>query len=253
MTSQKENGYISQYLIHWTGTDEAKRVDDAEGARKLSLIASTRRLLLSYNPIYKRDWSTEIREKMVCFTDVPLRRSISHCAKYGHFGIAFHKLPLMNIGTQPVFYTTHVWKRDMDIIFDFLQSEVRHPTLEGKLLKALLHHFYFTQHFSHGLADTTDTFYYEREWRLGAQSLPTEEELNRDNARWHCVQAGYPPYIDQRIGIRVVEGDQEYFAFQNAPVAFLVIPVKWTEKVSNPHGFELRAYEDLVSGVNDKD
>ena len=156
----------------------------------------------------------------------------------------------MNVGTQPVFYSTHVWANDMDVIFDFLQSQVRRPTLDSKLLKALLHHFYFTQHFSQGRADSTDTFYYEREWRLGAQSLPTVKQLNRDNAKWHCIQDGYPPYIDERIGVRVVEGDNEYFAFQSAPVAFLVIPVDWTHKVDNPHGFEVRMYEDLVSKVD---
>lgn len=205
MKSYADNGYISHYLIHWTGTNDTGQVDDVEGARILSLIASTCRLRLSYDPIYKRDWSNEIHEKMVCFTDVPLRRSATHCARYGRFGIVFHKLPLMNVGTQPVFYTTHVWKRDLDLVFDFLQRQVHEPTLDGRLLQALLHHFYFTQHFSQGRADATDTSYYEREWRLGAQSLPTTEELNRDNAKLRCVQDGYPPYIDERIGIRVVE------------------------------------------------
>lgn len=247
MNTKIENGYISQHLIHWTGKVNDGRVDDVEGARILSIIASTRRLCLSYNPIYKRDMFNEIHEKMVCFTDVPLYQSAAHCAKYGRFGISFHKLPLMNVGAQPVFYTTHVWKRDMDVIFDFLQHQVRQPTMDGKLLQALLHHFYFTQHFSEGPAGATDTFYYEREWRLGAQSLPTEEELDRDNAKYHCVQEGYPPYIDKKIGRRVIEGENEYFAFETAPVAFLVAPTDWVASIDNPNKFEIREYETLVS------
>lgn len=242
-----DDGYISNYLTHWTGTDDKRRVSDAEGARVLSLIASTRRLRLSYNPVYRRDWSNVIHGKMACFTDVPIQKSVPHCTKYGRFGITFHKLPLMNVGAQPVFYTSHVWKRDIDIIFDFLRDQVRKPTLDTNLIRALHHHFYFTQHFSKDRADSNDEFYYEREWRLGAQSLPTAEELNRDNAKFYCVQEGYPPYIDDRIGFRVVEGDHEYFSFQNAVVAFLVVPSDWTAKVENPHGFEVRAFEDLVS------
>jgi len=64
MNSKLENGYISQYLIHWTGKGKDGRVDDVEGARILSIIASTRKLRLSYNPIYKRDMFNEIHEKM---------------------------------------------------------------------------------------------------------------------------------------------------------------------------------------------
>ncbi len=247
MNTIADNGYISKFLIHWTGTDGKGHVDDAEGARILSLIASSCRLRLSYNPIYKRDMTHEIHEKMVCFTDVPLRHSIAHCNRYGRFGIAFHKLSLMNVGAHPVFYVTHVWKRDMGTIFDFLQREVRQPTIDEKLLRALLHHFYFTQNFSEGCADSTDTFYYEREWRLGAHSLPTENELQRDNAKFHCVEEGYPPYIDRRIGIRVIEGENEYFTFEEAPVAFLVTPAEWGEKVDNPHKFKIYDYESLTA------
>jgi hypothetical protein len=188
---------------------------------------------------------------MVCFTDVPVQMSAAHCARYGRFGIAFDKLSLMNVGAQPVFYTTHVWKKDMDLIFDFLKKQVQAPTLDSHLLEALLHHFYFTQHFSQRRADATDTFYYEREWRLGAQSLPTAEELRRDNAKWHCVQEGYPPYIDKRIGNRVLDGDDEYFSFQNAPVAFLVVTAGWINKVENPHGFDVRTHEELVRAITE--
>jgi hypothetical protein len=253
MKRTADNGYISRFLIHWTGTDGHGRVVDAKGARILSLIASTRRLLLSYNPVYKRDWSHEVHEKMVCFTDVPIRRSAAHCSRYGRFGIAFRKLPLMNVGAQPVFYVTHVWKKDLDAIFEFLQSEVRQSTIDAGLLRALLHHFYFTQHFSKGRADRSDTYYYEREWRLGAQSLPTAEELQRDNAKWRCVQEGYPSYIDRRIGIRVVEDEEEYFAFEETPVAFLVSPADWRDRIDNPHGFEVRDYESLVMQSRQED
>jgi len=67
MTKNQDNGYISNYLIHWTG-----KHGDEKGAEVLSIIASTCRLLLSYNCLHIFDINHEIHEKMVCFTDVPL-------------------------------------------------------------------------------------------------------------------------------------------------------------------------------------
>lgn len=242
-----DDGYISPYLIHWTGKGTDGFFDDSEGARILSIISETRQLKLSYNSIYEPDVFTEIHEKMSCFTDVPLKKSASHCARYGRFGIAFHKLQLMNIGAQPVFYTTHVWKRDMDTIFEFLKQQVKKPEINKNLLRALLNHFYFTQHFSDGRADQTDTYYYEREWRIGAQSLPTDEELNRDCAKFRCVEEGYPNYIDKNIGYRVVDGENEYFTFGTSPVAFLIAPADWVNRIANPNQFKICEYEKLVS------
>lgn len=95
---KSEDGFISDYLVHWTGKD-----GDVTGADILSLIASTCQLLLSYNVFHILDIYNKIQEKMVCFTDVPLAHAAQHCQRYGRFGIAFHKMRLMNVGTQPVF------------------------------------------------------------------------------------------------------------------------------------------------------
>ncbi len=82
MKAHADNGHISSDLIHWTGKD-----GDDRGAKILSVIGSSLGLLFSYNPLHKVDWYNEIHEKMVCFTDVPLRHSAEHCKRYGRFGL----------------------------------------------------------------------------------------------------------------------------------------------------------------------
>lgn len=238
MTAHKDNGYISNYLIHWTGKD-----GDERGANVLSAIASTLRLLLSYNRLHVFDLSHEIHEKMVCFTDVPLRHSSEHCNRYGKFGIALHKLKLMNVGAQPVFYASHACKHDMDKIFGFLQAKSQQTTLPNGLFQALHRHFYFIQRLSDGRADRDDTFYYEREWRLGAQSLVPKETLRRPNAKYRSKQEGYQHYT----GELVTEGDKSYFAFAKNDVAFLIAPRDRHATVENPNRFRIEAYEDLVN------
>jgi hypothetical protein len=240
MTIPQDDGYISDYLIHWTGKD-----GDANGAEVLSRVAETCRLLLSYNRLHIIDIYHEIHEKMVCFTDVPLAHSIQHCQRYGKFGIALHKLKLMNIGAQPVFYASHACKRDMDIIFKFLQDQVKNTTIGPPLFRALLRHFYLIQRLSDNKADRKDTFYYEREWRLGEQTLVPPDKLNRPNAAYWCQQEGYPPYT----GRLVQEDNNTYFDFDKDFVAFLITPREWKNTIRNPHGFMIHSYEDLI---NDK-
>lgn len=176
---------------------------------------------------------------MVCFTDVPLTHSLAHCGRYGRFGIAFHKLKLMNVGAQPVFYVSHAVKRDMDAVFRFLQEQTECATLPLCVFRALHRYFYFMQRLSDGRADARDTYYYEREWRLGAQTLPIQEDLN---PRYHCQQAGYGAYF----GRRIVRDDKEYFSFDTEDVAFLVTPTSWESNIGNPHGFRVCAFEELV-------
>ncbi len=179
---------------------------------------------------------------MVCFTDVPLRHSAEHCKRYGRFGVAFHKLRLMNVGAQPVFYASHACKKDMDRIFSFLQSELQQPTIQQEVLRALHRHFYYIQRLSDGRVDRRDSYYYEREWRLGEQTLVPEAKLLRPNAKYHAKQEGYPPYTG-----RLFEVDgKSYFAFDNDDVAFLVVPRDYRDRVRNPHGFPVEVYEDLV-------
>jgi hypothetical protein len=232
-----DDGYISNYLIHWTG-----KKGDPCGAETLSIIASTCELLFSYNRIHTFDMYHQIHEKMICFTDVPLTHSLHHCQRYGRFGIAFQKLKLMNMGAQPVFYVSHVWKDDMDIIYKFLQEQTENTTLEPTLFRALHRHFYFMQRFSDKRADEKDIYYYEREWRLGSQSLPTLEELDRANAKYHCIEEGYPRYI----GKRRVNGEDEYFAFEPDDVAFLIAPDSWKVSIKNPHCFRIESYENFI-------
>lgn len=244
MNAPRDNGYISDYLIHWTG-----KKGDKLGASVLGTIASTLRLLLSYNRLHIFDWSHEVHEKMVCFTDVPLRHSSDHCERYGRFGIAFHKLKLMNVGAQPVFYASHACKRDMDTIFHFLQEQVQHTTLPSDVFRAFHRHFYFIQRLSDGRADGHDTLYYEREWRLGEQTLVPEEKLLRPSAKYWSQQEGCPPYT----GRLVTEGDRSYFAFNREDVAFLIAPRDCHAKIGNPHGFWIEAYEDLVHERHDEE
>lgn len=234
-----DNGYISDYLVHWSG-----KSGDESGAKTLSLIASTCQLLLSYNKLHIFDIDHEIQEKMACFTDVPLSHAAQHCNRYGCFGIAFHKLGLMNVGAQPVFYATHANNADLHVIFKFLQEQVHNTAIDTTLFKALHRHFYFTQAFSEGKADEKDTFYYEREWRLGKQNLVPAEMCERlDNPRYHIRQAGYPyPH-----GKLCVDGENEYFEFKKEDVAFLIRPRDWQAEIDNPHSFPVYDYEEFVN------
>jgi len=237
MTKTHDNDYISEYLVHWTG-----KSGDDDGARVLSLIVSSVRLLVSYNRIHIFDFTHEIHEKMVCFTDVPLRHSQEHCKRYGRFGIAFHKLKLMNKGAQPVFYASHTCKRDMDEIYRFLQGQLRNMTVPENVFRAIHRHFYFVQRFSDDRADARDTYYYEREWRLGEQTLLNEEQRQRDNAIFRAVEEGYPPYL----GKLVSENDKNFFEFEVNDVAFIIVPKGYEGKINNPHNFPIANYEDVL-------
>lgn len=236
---KRDNGYISDYLVHWTGKN-----GDKAGAEILSRIASTCQLLLTYNVFHILDIYNKIREKMVCFTDIPLLHAAQHCNHYGRFGIAFHKLKLMNVGTQPVFYATHANKEDMDVIFKFLHAQNQITTIEANIFNALHRHFYFMQIFSEAKADGKYTYYYEREWRLGKQNLAPVEMWNRpDNPVYHIQKAGYSHYN----GKLFIDGEMEYFQFCEEDVAFLISPRDWKTEILNPHVFPIYDYEELTS------
>jgi hypothetical protein len=162
--------------------------------------------------------------------------------RYSQYGIAFHKLRLMNVGAQPVFYVSHAAQDDMNTIFKFIQDQTHSATIDPELFRVLHRHFYFMQQLSEGRADAHDTYYYEREWRLGVQSLPTVTEWDRPNPKYQCIEEGYPRYL----GRRVVKGDREYFIFSPDDVAFLIAPRAAISSISNPRGFEIFAFEDLV-------
>lgn len=237
MENINDNGYISNYLTHWTG-----KKNSCEGSKILSIISSSCQLLLSYNQIHIFDYTFEIHEKMICFTDVPFSHSIDHCKRYGQFGIAFHKPRLIKIGAQPVHYTTHTNKRDLDRIFKFIQDQTKKLTIDQDLFRAFHRHFYLMQRYSEVKAGDTDGFYYEREWRLGEQSLVLPEKLDRPNAKFHCIQEGYLPYI----GKMVRKGDKSYFEFNHEDVAFIIVPKNSKGNINNPHRFDIIDYEDLI-------
>lgn len=240
-----DDGYISDYLIHWTGINKkTHKFDDNEGARVLTLISSNCELLLSANPIHWFHRWFFVGARMVCFTDVPLAHSAQHCSRYGRFGIAFHKLKIMNKGAQPVFYASHASKTDMDIINKFLQDEQDKPTIKPNVFHALHRHFYFVQRLSDGLADRHDTFYYEREWRLGAQSLLTEQENIKRRQKARLSQE---PINPRYVGLRVVRDGKEFFSFEEKDVAFLIVPDGWEPSVKNPHNFPVFRHEELVN------
>jgi len=233
MNAPTDNGYISDYLIHWTGKD-----GDEHGARVLSIIASDLRLLLSYNPLHHFDYSDKVRVEMVCFTDVPLCHSKEHCGRYGRFGIAFQKKKLMCVGAQPVFYASQPCQNDMHTILHFLFEQMQSLTLSPEVFHALYRHFYFIQDFSVGPVDSPDACYYEREWRLGEFTLAPKED------HFCHMQEGYSP---AHTGELVKEGDKKYFHFEKEWVAFLVVPRSCQSRIGNPHGFQIESYESLVS------
>jgi hypothetical protein len=153
----------------------------------------------------------------------------------------------MNVGAQPVFYATHACKRDMDVIFKFLQDQVNNRTVDLTLFRALHRHFYLIQRFSDNRADRKDTFYYEREWRLGEQTLVPPKKLNRPNAKYRCQKEGYPPFT----GRLAKEGDKVYFDFDKKDVAFLVAPKDWQVQIENPHRFPIWTYGEMVNDTRD--
>ena len=186
---------------------------------------------------------------MVCFTDVPLAHSEQHCAKYSPFGIAFDKRRLMGKGAQPVLYFTHIFKRDMGKIYHFILEELNRPTpiLPADVFRALHRHFYFMQQFSEERADRHDTAYYEREWRIGELCLIPK---GQDVGKW-CLEHELPP----TLGTLVTEGDEAYFEFEQADVAFLVAPNEFIDQISNPRQFAVRSYEELGKthlGIEDR-
>jgi hypothetical protein len=234
MNTEIDIGYVSHFLIHWAGRDKPP----SEQASILSQIASSCRLKLSPNQLFF-DGSTRIIDKMTCFTDVPLSRSSKHCAKYSKFGIAFHKLKLMNKSAQPIFYYTHVFIRDMRAIYNFVLDQIDKPSLDADVVRALHRHFYFVKEFSDGPANSRDSFYYEREWRIGSHCLIP---AGQNKGKW-CLQNKLPT----SLGTLVREGNDEYFKFELEDVAFLIVPGQYLSQIVNPYGFLLKPYEDLVN------
>ncbi|MEN6624800.1 MAG: abortive infection system antitoxin AbiGi family protein [Candidatus Sumerlaeia bacterium] len=239
MTIPEDDGYISNYLTHWTG-----KFSDEDGVKNLNSIIAGRRLLLSENVIHTIDYLHLVKGRMVCFTDVPFRFSSHHCGKYGRFGIVFKKNNLIHIGAQPVFYSSHIYKRDMNKVFNFIKEQTENLTIPEDVYRSICRHFYFMQAFSDGQTDSPEAFYYEREWRLGEQTLLTKEAQAEPNPPYRLlIERGlpYPP------GLLVEDGDKVYFGFNESDVAYLIAPKKWISEI-NHNGFMIEAYEDICAG-----
>lgn len=235
MTELNDGDYASRFLIHWAGRDKTP----AERGEILSVIATSRRLLLSDN-VFISGLGIKLRQKMVSFTDIPLRLSARHCLRYSDFGIAFHKKMMMAKSAQPVFYSTHVYIRDMDTISRFIVDQAQNPALDPDVLRALQRHIGFLQDFSEGSVESPEAYYFEREWRIGELALVPEGEANK--TRWR-MENKLPP----TVGEIAVEGENAYVKFDDADVAFLVVPRDHAGLLSNPNGFPVRIFEELVN------
>lgn len=241
-----DNGYISDYLTHWTG----RSVDEETGFNNLSSILKHNRLKLSYNPLVIMDIYNEIHEKMVCFTDVPLSLSAKHCNKYGKFGIVFDKRKLANKGAHPVFYFTHTMAKDIKRIFNFIVRENHNESFPVDLFEAFKRFFYFTQEYSKGRIDSTDAFYYEREWRIGEQTLVSQEMINTPNFKYERSKEGKPLYFGI---LEKDEKDESYFKFEDEGVYFIIVPKIYqnsSEPLVKGRPFQLEFYEDLIKRRN---
>lgn len=229
----RDDGHTSKYLVHWTG-----RKGERPGLENLSAIARTCRLRLSQNMFFF-DGALRVVENMACFTDVPLWHSLPHCQRYGRYAIVFDKAKLMARGAQPVFYFTHVFKRDMSTIYNFIISQMEKATIPSEIFEATHRHFFYAQEFSAGSVTDPTANYYEREWRLGEFSLIPESE----DVGAYC----YNHRLPLCIGRSVKDGSDVYFVIDPKDVAFLVAPKDHVAEVDNPHSFAVHLFEDVVS------
>ena len=230
--------YSSPWLIHWTSREGG----DETGLKNLNAILSSQLLKLSENRIIKIYFEIGVKAKMVCFTDVPLRFSAKHCSRYGRFGIAFNKKKLILKGAQPVFYVTPVCRENVKKLLKFVLNPPQECSIPEPIKESLSKHFYFLQEFSEGNIDSFDAYYYEREWRLGEQSLPPIEIWDKPNAKWEIKKLGYPAYC----GKKVIKNNETYFEFEDQDIAFIICPKEYAADLKNPKDYEVKFYEKIV-------
>ena len=114
--------YISDELFHFVGNGRPD--DDEYNFQTLVKILTSR--CISSNPL-KLGWGklkvTVEREKsllkeglvysdITCYCDIPRNMLARHVAKYGSFGIGFHRVDMARKGARPVLYvpmTSHDW------------------------------------------------------------------------------------------------------------------------------------------------
>ena len=232
-----DNGYINDYLVHWTGKDGLR-----SGFEALTSILTKNRLKLGYNPYVWLDFRTKAVCKMACFTDVPIQHSRIHCKKYGKFGIAFSKRSLANIGAHPVFYYTHTTQQDVKKVVTFLHSEGGRA-IPQDIFTALWRHFHFCQEYGKGKIESRDAAYYEREWRLGEDYL--DEQHGQNGVKYKRLLNGQ----SRCFGKLVKEGQDLFFEFIDKDVAFIVLPRRYANKFRKAfkdRHLRVKIYEDIV-------
>ncbi len=82
-----------------------------------------------------------LRFEIVCFCDIPDNELAIHCAKYGHFGLAFSKQFLVSKGASPVMYVPRpgwyeIVLRSHDRITGKLDEEMRGEGSRASLMDA---------------------------------------------------------------------------------------------------------------------
>lgn len=236
-----DNGYISDYLVHWTGRKGLR-----EGFTNLRSILANNRLKLGFDPFVWLSFHEAVGDNMVCFTDVPIRHSRIHCERYGKFGIAFSKRSLANVGAHPVFYYTHTTQQDVQRVIKFLCDDHQTHNLPVDIYEALKRHFYFCQEYGQNRIDSRDAFYYEREWRMGEENL--DEEYGQNGTRWKRFRSGKSNYF----GKLVREDNRSFFEFKNEDIAFVILPRRYENKFRKTFSnrlLKVMLYEDLVDST----
>ena len=145
-------------------------------------------------------------------------------------------------GAQPVFYFTHVFKRDMSTIYNFILSQFEKATIPPEVFAAIHRHFFYAQEFSAGPVTDPTAYYNEREWRLGEFSLIPENE----NIATYCHNHMLPLCI----GRSATDESGIYFVIDPHDVAFLVAPKDHVAEVDNPHSFPVYSFESIVFTEN---
>lgn len=243
--SNLDNGYVSDYLIHWTGKDK--------GYDNLLSILTENRLRFGANVFARLGLSTvtaEVQDKMICFTDVPICYSHDHCMKYGKFGIAFEKQYLARMGAQPVFYCTPSTERDVNKVIKFT-IEPGDATIPQDVMKALRRLLYFSQpyckDYKNGKAySSPESSYYEREWRLGRSKF--DENYGKDGVKSKRYAAGDP----LPSGKIIKDKEHWYFPFNESDISFVVLP---RDKAADLRGalpsrqLQILCYENLKDGM----
>lgn len=224
--SKMRSHFISEYLTHWTG----KGKDDNQGFNNLMSILSNCRLLLSDGaPHFRTAWSGA-HLRMTCFTDIPHHLSSEHCQRYGKFGIAFKKRVLIDYGANPVLYLTSLKKDDAEKVYNYIcDANTGKIALNSEVLESLKKFFGFVQDYEYG----TDTYYYEREWRILQNNL--------EYCEGSVIQPG-------KYGSSIQNGKKQYyFQFSQNDVEFLICPKDYVNRLIGVNNkYPILSYEYLI-------